>query len=122
MEKYYLLSSVLWSARLRPPKPIAFDNHTHYPLTETNGVREGPGEKVLKATEETPKPQSAKTGKSHCVWSDFHFCVMCVCCEMKRRICVMSRLIEKMEINAGRVNKAALTSLKHGCAFSWISL
>lgn len=76
MEKYNLLYAALWSACLRPPKPIVFDNHTHFPLTETNGTRQGPGEKELKATEETPKHQSAKTGKSHCVRSDFHFCLM----------------------------------------------
>lgn len=63
MEKYNLQSAVLWSARLRLPKPIVSDNHTHFPLTETNGTRQGPGEKVLKATEETPKHQSAKQKK-----------------------------------------------------------
>lgn len=76
LEKYNLLSSVLWSVRLRPPKPIVFDNHTHYPLTETNGAREGPGGKVLKATEETPKHQSAETLKSHCVSLGFYFGLM----------------------------------------------
>lgn len=29
----------LLSARLTPPEPIAFDNHSHFLLTETNGTR-----------------------------------------------------------------------------------
>lgn len=106
MEKYNLLSVALWSACLTPPKPIVFDNHTHYPLTETNGTRQGPGERVLKATEETPKHQSAKMGKSHCVWSDFHFCVRGRCRELKRCSLATSRLIDKLEISSVRINKS----------------
>lgn len=55
--------------RLRAAKPIASDK----PLTEANGRRQGPGEKVLKATEKTPPHPSAKTANSYCVRSDFHF-------------------------------------------------
>lgn len=81
------------SARLTPPKPIAFDNHTHFPLTETNGTRQG--EKVLKVREQSPK-HPVKTGKSYCVRSDFHFFV---CLEMKRNNFVTSMLIEKSAVS-----------------------
>lgn len=70
MEKYNLLSAVPLSARLIPPKPIGFDNHAHFLLSETNGKRQG-GE-VLKVREEIPK-HPAKTGKSYCVQSDVQF-------------------------------------------------
>lgn len=104
MEKYNLLSVALWSACLTPPKPIVFDNHTHYPLTETNGTRQGPGERERWKLEETPKQQSAKTGKSHCVWSDFHFCARGDA-ELKRCSLATSRLIDKLEISSENKQK-----------------
>lgn len=104
MEKYNLLSVALWSACLTPPKPIVFDNHTHYPLTETNGTRQGPGERALKARGDS-KTAVSKNGEISLCMVRFSFLCEGRCRELKRCSLATSRLIDKLEISSENKQK-----------------
>lgn len=76
-KKYNLLSAEPLRVHLTPPKPITFDNHTHFSLSGTNGTRQS--KKKLKVREEIPKWR-IKQETATAYWGIHFF----GCLEMKR--------------------------------------